>query len=211
MSIDSKYEDLWYQSHDMYFHDVGAGLQDGPVVILLHGFPECWYGWRNQIVPLAAAGFRMIAPDQRGYNTSSKPRPIAAYKVTELTSDVIPIMDQLCKERAYIVGHDWGAVIAWHVVLAHPERVIRVAILNVPHPFVIQHNIRTNPRQWLKSWCVLLFQIPWLAEFIFSAAEFMLGKRAMIRSSRPGTFQPGDLAKHVEAWSQPGAMTGMIN
>jgi epoxide hydrolase 4 len=105
-------------------------LRAGPVVILLHGFPQFWYGWYNQIAPLADAGFRVIAPDQRGYNTSSKPLGIPAYKVSQLTSDVIAIVDKLGK-------HDWGATIAWSVAIQYPDRVIRLAILNVPHPMVL--------------------------------------------------------------------------
>ena len=190
---------------------MAAGPKDGPVVILLHGFPEFWYCWRNQIAPLADAGFRVIAPDQRGYNTSSKPPGIPAYKVSRLTSDVIAIIDQLGKDRMHVVGHDWGALIAWSVAMQHPHRVIRLAILNVPHPVVLQHNTRTNPRQWLKSWYALFFQIPWLPEFLISANDFWLGKRSLVLSSRPGTFAAEDLARHAETWSHRGAMTAMLN
>ena len=204
-------EHVRFTNGPITLHAVAAGPQEGPAVILLHGFPEFWYGWRHQIGPLAAAGFRVIVPDQRGYNTSSKPTPVAAYKISELTSDVVAIIDQLGRERAHVVGHDWGAVIAWSVALAYPNRLMRLAILNVPHPTVMRQNLRTNPRQWLKSWYGLFFQIPWLPELVFSAGDFWMGKWTMIRTSRPGTFPPDDLARHVEAWSQPGALTAMID
>ena len=95
MADESGLEEPWFTNGDIRLHAVAAGAQDGPVVILLHGFPEFWYGWYNQIAPLADAGFRVIAPDQRGYNTSSKPPGIPAYKVSQLTSDAIAIVDQL--------------------------------------------------------------------------------------------------------------------
>jgi epoxide hydrolase 4 len=211
MADKSRLEESWFTNGDIRLHAVAAGPQDGPVVILLHGFPEFWYGWRKQIAPLAEAGFCVIAPDQRRYNTSSKPTGIPAYQVSQLTSDVIAIVDQLGKDRVHVVGHDWGAVIAWSMAMQYPDRVIRLAILNVPHPAVLQHNIRTNPRQWLKSWYALFFQIAWLPEFLISANGFWLGKRSLVLSSRPGTFTAEDLARHAEAWSHSGAMTAMLN
>ena len=211
MSNAFDFEQLWFHNSGIKLHAVAAGPRHGPIVILLHGFPEFWYGWRKQIGPLAAAGFRVIAPDQRGYNTSSKPPEVRAYAVPQLVSDVIAVIDQLGKDRVHVVGHDWGAVVAWSVALLHPDRVARLAILNVPHPAVISHNLRTNPRQWLKSWYAAFFQLPWLPELLFSANHFWMGKRSLIRSSRPGTFSSDDLERHAEAWSQPGALTAMIN
>jgi epoxide hydrolase 4 len=131
--------------------------------------------------------------------------------VSQLTSDVIAIVDQLGKNRVHVVGHDWGALIAWSIAMQHPDRVIRLGILNVPHPAVLQHNIRTNPRQLLKSWYALLFQMPWLPEFLISANGFWLGKRLLVLSSRPGTFAAEDLTRYAEAWSHSGAMTAMVN
>ena len=112
MSSEARFEEQWFNHGDIRLHAVTAGPEDGPVVILLHGFPEFWYGWHKQIGPLASAGFRVIAPDQRGYNTSSKPAGVSAYKVSHLTSDVIAIIDQLGQDRVHVVGHDWGALIA---------------------------------------------------------------------------------------------------
>jgi epoxide hydrolase 4 len=197
---ESRLEEPWFTNGDIRLHAVATGPQEGPVVILLHGFPEFWYGWHNHIAPLADAGFGVIAPDQRGYNTTSKPAGIPAHKVSQLTSDVIAIVDQLGKDRVHVVGHDWGALIAWSMAMQHPDRVIRLAILNVPHSAVLQHNIRTNPRKWLKSWYALFFQIPWLPEFLISANDFWLGKRSLVLSSRPDTFAVEDLTRHAQAW-----------
>jgi pimeloyl-ACP methyl ester carboxylesterase len=204
-------ETIHFQRGDVRFHAVVAGPKDGSVVILLHGFPEFWFGWRRQIEPLAAAGFRVIVPDQRGYNLSSKPSGVAAYSLTELVSDVIAIADQLGQERIYLAGHDWGAAVAWSTALLHPQRVAKLVVLNVPHPSVMRKFISTRPRQLLRSWYMFFFQLPWLPEAFFSAFDFRIGARALLRSSRPGTFSDEDLAQYRAAWSQPGALNAMIN
>jgi epoxide hydrolase 4 len=127
------------------------------VVVLLHGFPEFSYGWHNQIEPLAAAGFCVIVPDQRGYNLSSKPRGVASYALTELVSDVIAIADQLGEQKIFLAGHDWGAAVAWSTALLHPHRIAKLAVLNVPHPSVMGRFLSTHPRQMLRSWYMFFF------------------------------------------------------
>jgi len=179
--------------------------------MLLHGFPEFWYGWRKQIEPLAVAGFRVIVPDQRGYNLSSKPSGVAAYALTELVSDVIAIADQLGQKKIFLVGHDWGAAVAWSAALLHPQRVAKLVVLNVPHPSVMRKFMKTRLRQVLRSWYIFFFQLPWLPETLLSAFHFRVGSRSLLRSSRPGTFSAEDLAQYRAAWLQPGALTGMIH
>ena len=117
---------------DQRLHYVEAG--DGPLVVLLHGFPEFWYGWRLQIGPLAAAGFRVVAPDMRGYNLSSKPDGVAAYDFGQLTADIRGLIHERGAESALLAGHDWGGSVAWATAMAHPEVVDRLAILNAAHP-----------------------------------------------------------------------------
>ena len=198
------------QANGLRFHVVEAGPPGGPPVVLLHGFPELWYGWRRQIGPLAAAGHRVIAPDQRGYNTSDKPEGVAAYRVDTLAADVVGLLDALGLERAAIVGHDWGAVVAWWLALAHPERVSRLAILNVPHPLVMRRHLLRSPRQMLRSWYVFFFQIPGLPERFLARDGFASLARA-VRGGRRGTCTDGDLVVYREAWAQPGALTAMVN
>lgn len=204
-------EDLTFRNAAVELHAVAAGPPDGPVIVLLHGFPEFWYSWHHQIEPLAAAGFRVIVPDQRGYNTSSKPRGASFYALSHLTSDVLAIADHLGQARIFLAGHDWGAAVAWSVALLHPQRIAKLAILNVPHPSVMRRYLKTNRRQLRRSWYMFFFQLPWLPEAAFSAFNFRLGVRSLVRSSRPGTFPSEDLALYRAAWSQPAALTAMIN
>src|SRR6516162_6328829 len=117
---------------DVRLHYVEAG--EGPLVVLLHGFPEFWYGWRLQIQPLVAAGFRVVAPDMRGYNLSSRPTAVKAYATDQLTADIRGLIQERGAESALLVGHDWGGSVAWATAMAHPEVVDRLAILNAAHP-----------------------------------------------------------------------------
>ena len=204
-------EHLTFHNGAIQLHAVTAGPPDGPLVVLLHGFPEFWYSWHKQIEPLAAAGFRVIVPDQRGYNLSSKPCGIANYALSHLTSDVLAIADQLNAEKFFLAGHDWGAAVAWSVALLHPQRIAKLAILNVPHPSVMRRYLNTNRRQFRRSWYMFFFQLPFLPEAAFAAFNYRLGVRSLARSSRPNTFSPEDLAQYRSAWSQPHALTSMIN
>jgi len=201
----------FFQNAGLRFHAITAGPKDGPVVVLLHGFPEFWYGWHRQIEPLVTEGFRVVVPDQRGYNLSSKPAGVAAYALTELVSDILAIADQLGQDKIFLAGHDWGAAVAWSTALLHPQRIAKLAVLNVPHPAVMRKFLSTHPRQFFRSWYMFFFQLPWLPEALFSTFNFRLGARALLHSSRPGTFSAEDLAQYRGAWSQPGALTGMIN
>jgi pimeloyl-ACP methyl ester carboxylesterase len=209
--VSNSLEPVAFQNGSVTLHAVAAGPKDAPVVLLLHGFPEFWYSWHKQIEPLAAAGFRVIVPDQRGYNLSSKPSGVASYTIPHLVSDVIAIVDRLGREKIFLAGHDWGAVVAWSTVLLHPQRIAKLAILNVPHPSVMRRYLKTNRRQLWRSWYIFFFQIPWLPEIFFSAFNFRIGVRSLVRSSRPGTFSPEALAQYRAAWSQRGAMSTMIH
>lgn len=184
------------------------GPENGPSVILLHGFPEFWYGWRRQIPALVKAGFRVIVPDQRGYNLSDKPRGVAAYDVDILARDVIGLLDHFGIQKARLVGHDWGAVVAWTVALQHPDRLEKLAILNVPHPDVMTRFVLGNSAQRKKSWYVFLFQLPFV-EWMLSRNNFH--NLARVLAGRKGSFTPEDILEYKKAWSQPRALTGMLN
>jgi epoxide hydrolase 4 len=193
---------------DVRLHYVEAG--DGPMVVLLHGFPEFWFSWRFQIPALAEAGFRIVAPDMRGYNLSSRPAGVAAYDMDRLTGDIRDLIHERGAESAFLVGHDWGAAVAWATAMNHPEVVERLAILNVPHPRQMLHGLR-RPGQLLKSWYMVFFQLPWLPERLARARRWSLFRYGFERDARPGAFTPADIERYVEAWSKPGAATAMIN
>ena len=192
-------------------HVVQDGPSKGRLVILLHGFPEFWYGWREQIPFFAAAGYRVWAPDQRGYNLSDKPEGIAAYKLDELAADVIGLIDAAGQEKAFVVGHDWGAAVAWWVAAKYPERVARMVVINVPHMSVMKRHVRRSFTQMRRSRYVLYFQLPWLPERLARQKNWEAPAQAMMGSSRPGTFTETDLDAYRRAWSQPRAYTSMLN
>jgi pimeloyl-ACP methyl ester carboxylesterase len=191
-------------------HLVEAGPSEGRPVVLLHGFPEFWFGWRHQIPELAGAGLRLLIPDGRGYNRSGRPAGVSQYKLSSLRADVIGLMDQLQLEQAILVGHDWGAAVAWSLALHHPDRVMRLAILNVPHPAVMPRIWRSHPGQLLRSWYILFFQLPWLPQAALGAFDGRLLAQAMRRTSRPGTFSHEALLRYRQAW-RGGRLRTMIH
>lgn len=199
------------ETNGIRLHVAQAGPVEGPLVILLHGFPEFWYGWRKQIDALAAAGLRVWAPDQRGYNLSDKPPSVQDYRIEPLAADVLGLIAAAGRERASIVGHDWGGVVTWWLAANHAERLDRAVILNVPHPAVMRRHLRTNPRQMFRSRYIVWFQLPGFAEWLFRRRDGALLARILQRTSRPGTFSEEDLARYRESWRQPGALTGMLN
>jgi epoxide hydrolase 4 len=193
---------------EVRLHYVEAG--EGPLVVLLHGFPEFWFSWRFQIPALVAAGFRVVAPDMRGYNLSSKPRGVGAYDIDRLAADVRDLIHERGAERAYVAGHDWGAAVAWLAAMNHPEVVERLASLNGPHPRRMLQGLRT-PRQLAKSWYFLFFLLPWLPELSVRARGWWGWRHLFENEARPGSYTPRDIERYVEAWSEPGAPTAMIN
>jgi pimeloyl-ACP methyl ester carboxylesterase len=191
---------------DVKLHYVEAG--DGPLVVLLHGFPEFWFGWRQQIKPLSAAGFRVVAPDMRGYNLSSRPDGVAAYDLGLLAADIRGLIQERGAKSALLVGHDWGGSVAWATAMNHPEVVDRLAILNAAHPRKLLQGLH-HPGQLRKSWYFFFFDLPRLPESVVHADHWHFF-RHFLRDARPA-FTPEEMDRYVEAWSQPGAAAGMIN
>ena len=184
----------------------------GPLVVLLHGFPEFWYSWRHQMPALAAAGFRVVAPDQRGYNLTEKPHGIAAYGIDHLVADVAALIGALGEVRAAIVGHDWGGGVAWSFAARHPELTRRLAVLNCPHPAAMQRALRRDPRQMLRSWYILFFQLPKLPELALRAQNYRAIEQALRGMAlQPGTFSDEDIRAYKSAAAQPGALSAAIN
>ena len=188
-------------------NDEVLGNPSDPPVILLHGFPECWYSWRHQMPALADAGFRAIALDQRGYNRSSKQGPFTAKR---LAQDMAQFQDALGIKKCAIVGHDWGAVVAWYFAAAYPERVERLVIMNGPHPLAYLDACRRGFKQIFKSWYIFFFQLPLIPERAIRANNYA-AMRSMFGKLVPKKYMSDtDIDRYVEAWRQPGAMKAMI-
>ena len=190
-------------------HYVEAG--EGPLVVLLHGFPEFWYTWRHQIPALVEEGFRVVAPDLRGYNTSSKPEGIEAYTLEKLAGDIAQLILELGEERALVVGHDWGGVTAWELAMHHPERVQKLAVLNAPHPSVFARAI-LRPRQLVKSWYILAFQLPVLPELLLARDDWEVLREVFETTTyKIGILDEEEIEQTIRAFSQPGVATAAIN
>jgi len=188
-----------------------AGPESAPLVLLLHGFPEGALCWRHQIGALAAAGWRVWAPDQRGYGDSDRPAGARNYRLPLLAADAFGLLDAAGSPSARVVGHDWGGAVAWWMAQARPDRVERLAILNCPHPAVMRRAMLTDPRQSLRSWYMAFFQLPWLPERLLGARDGALLARGLAGSSRPGAFREADLALYRREWRKPESLRSMID
>lgn len=208
---DLKFEEDYLETNGIRLHTVLAGQKSGVPVILLHGFPENWRCWIHQIPALVDAGFRVIVPDQRGYNLSDKPKGIRNYRVDELVKDVLGLLDTLEYQKVNLVGHDWGAIVAWYLAYQYPDRLQRLGILNVPHPLVFRRFVTRDFEQMRRSWYAFFFQLPWLPELGMRADNWRGAVRTLRGSGKIHTFTNEDILKYKEAWSRPGAMTAMIN
>jgi pimeloyl-ACP methyl ester carboxylesterase len=206
-----EFEHNYIETNGIRLHVVQAGPKSGVPVVLLHGFPEFWYGWRHQIPALVEAGCRVIVPDQRGYNLSDKPKGAKNYSVLTLAADIIGLIDALGYEKVNLVGHDWGAAVAWTLAILHPERLHRLSIMNVPHPAVMKRFLQRDLEQIRRSWYVFFFQLPWIPESGMQRDNWRGAVSALRGSGKIHTFTNEDIEKYKEAWSQPGAMTAMIN
>lgn len=205
-------EERFIETNGVKLHVVLDGPQDGPPLILLHGFPEFWYGWHKQIPSLAAAGLRVIVPDQRGYNLSDKPPHIADYNLNNLAADVVGLAKTLGYEQFFLAGHDWGAAVAWWTATVYPQHVKKLAILNVPYPTAMARAVRKgNLRQLLKSWYIFAFQMPWFPEWSATRGHAAFMARMVRSSGLPTTFSDDDMKRYREAWTRPNAMRSMMH
>jgi epoxide hydrolase 4 len=180
-------------------------------VILLHGFPENWQSWKHQIPALVSAGFSVLAPDLRGYNESDRPAQRSAYHLRHLVADVAALVRATGRQRAHVVGHDWGGIVAWTFAGTHPELLDRLVILNAPHLDIYVRYMRRPSLQWVRSWYVPFFRIPRLAEWALSARRFRaVHDLFRHRPEEPG-FSDEEIEGYVEALATPGALTAALN
>jgi pimeloyl-ACP methyl ester carboxylesterase len=189
----------------LHYAECGEGER---LVILLHGFPECWYSWRRQLKALGER-YRVVAPDMRGYNLSDKPGRVEDYRVNRLVDDVTGLIRHLGHREAAVVGHDWGALVAWSVAQHYPDYVWKLAALQVPPPAVWAKNL--SLRQLLRSWYMFFFQLPRVPEWWISRDDFKGLDKVFRDASRPGTFTDADIEFYRSALKEPGALTAGIN
>lgn len=203
------WEHYYAHVNNIRIHYVAAG--EGPLVLLLHGFPEFWYSWRHQI-PALAERFRVVAPDMRGYNQSEKPVGVHRYRLGTLMEDVAGLIRHLGEESAVLVAHDWGGGVAWPFAAFYPDMVKRLIILNCPPPQVLIRHLIKNPAQRRRSYYIFLFQLPFLPEFFMRRRDYLMVKRVFKGwLLDKGALTPYDIAMFKEAAAKPYALTGSIN
>ncbi|RYE01723.1 MAG: alpha/beta hydrolase [Sphingobacteriales bacterium] len=195
----------------LQLHSYAAGDSSAPALVFLHGFPEWGGAWERQLDFFAAQGFYAIAPDQRGYNRSDKPRSIRSYTVQLLAADIAALIEVLQLKDVTLCGHDWGGAVAWELARTRPDLVQRLVILNMPHPAAMRQALRYDRGQLRRSWYAGFFQLPLLPEVLCAAFGFALLKRTLRRTARKGTFSEEELHRYIDAWKQPGALRAMLN
>jgi pimeloyl-ACP methyl ester carboxylesterase len=205
-------ESAYLPGDGVQLHTILAGPEDGPLALLLHGFPECWYSWRHQIPVLARAGYRVAVPDLRGYNLSDKPRGVAQYAADRITADISSLIQALGRQRATILAHDWGGAAAWRFAMDCPEAVERLVVMNAPHPATFAKALSSDRSQQRKSWYMFFFQLPWLPETLLTLSPLASARLLIQRTAvRPGAFSNANLEVIAAALAQPGAMEAMIH
>ncbi|MGJ3245965.1 MAG: alpha/beta fold hydrolase [Elainellaceae cyanobacterium] len=183
---------------------------EGPLMLMLHGFPEFWYSWRHQI-PEFANHFKVVALDLRGYNDSDKPRDASAYAMSELVKDIEGVITGLGYERCVLVGHDWGGAIAWNVAYSYPDQVAQLIVMNLPHPAKFSQGLLT-PQQLLRSWYIFFFQIPVLPELVLQWNDYEAIAQAFTKTAiDKRAFTNADIEAYKDAAAKRGALTAMLN
>ncbi|MBZ5626594.1 MAG: alpha/beta hydrolase [Acidobacteriia bacterium] len=205
---DPKWKDRYTDVNGVRLHYVAAGK--GPLIVFLHGFPEFWYEWKNQLTEFGRDHLA-IAPDMRGYNLSGKPPGIEPYEMKYLVEDVRALAEHLGHKRFVLVGHDWGGVVAWSFALSHPDRLEKLIIINAPHPGIFGRLLRDDPAQQKASQYMLMFRSD-RAEETLSANHYAALVNAVLGAGlKTGVFTEQDREAYIQAWSQPGALTGGLN
>ena len=209
VSVAETIEELTVQADGLRMHALAAGPADGPLVVLLHGFPELARSWRRQLPALAAAGYRAVAPDQRGYGETELRGP---YDASTLARDVIELVRALGRDRVSLVGHDWGGAVAWTAAREHPEVVERLVALNCPPPDVLSHALRSSLRQLRRSWYMAFFQLPWLPERRMTRDGAAVVGRALVGGSHNrAAWSREEVASYRAAFSRPGRAKAAID
>lgn len=185
---------------------VFAGPKDGKPVVLLHGYPEFWYAWRGPMAELARAGFRVIVPDQRGFNDSDKPSSAKAYKLNTLAGDIAGLITALGYKKVYLAGHDFGGLVAWWLLILHAEKIEKFVVINKPHPEAIRQGDASEAKV---SWYRTFLRLPWIPGYVARLANWSLLIKNLQKTSLPGTFSPEHIEHFQSAWDNQGAINSM--
>jgi pimeloyl-ACP methyl ester carboxylesterase len=209
MPVAPKIQHGFAEVNGIRLHYAETGYDKSELVLLLHGFPEFWFSWRNQL-PVLGEHFHTVAPDMRGYNLSDKPSGVENYTIDVLVNDVNALIDHFGKEKAAIVGHDWGAGVAWAVAQFRPERVSKLAVMQVPPAAVWRANL--SLRQLLRSWYMFFFQLPRIPEWLIQRNNFQSIERTFTEMVfTKNTFSSSDIELYKEAMRKPGAVSAAVN
>jgi pimeloyl-ACP methyl ester carboxylesterase len=202
-------EELSLTANGIRFHALAAGPSAGPLVLLLHGFPELARSWRHQLPALAGAGYRAVAPDLRGYGETELRGP---FDVATLVRDVTALIGALGREQAVVVGHDWGGAVAWETAARAPEAVERLVAINCPPPAALADAMRRSRAQLRKSWYILFFQLPWLPERRMAKDGAAVVGRARVGGSyRRDVWPPEEIDAYRAAFARPGRAKAAID
>lgn len=206
--IELTWKHEYINTNGVKLHYVTQG--EGPLMLMLHGFPEFWYSWRHQI-PEFAQDFKVVALDLRGYNDSDKPTEQSAYVMHEFIQDVEGVIKALGYQKCVLVGHDWGGAIAWNFAYAYPQMVEQLIILNLPHPAKFAQGLRT-PQQLLRSYYMFIFQLPWVPELLLQSSDYQAIETAFKGTAvNKSAFTKADIDAYKNAAAKRGALTAMLN
>jgi pimeloyl-ACP methyl ester carboxylesterase len=212
MTIESDtegFEHRFIETNGIKLHVVVGG--SGPLVMLLHGWPEFWATWRHVMRPLRDAGFTVCAPDLRGFNLSDKPKNVSEYSLDHSVGDVVGIIKALGHEKAHVIGHDWGGALAWQLAQTRDDVIDKLVIMNAPHPRLFVKRLRKLD-QLRRAYYMFVFQVPVVAEKLVSADDFRPIKNVLkYQPRRKGAFDDEDMRVYKEAIKQPGALTGGLS
>ena len=201
-------EELAPRANGVRFHALAAGDPDAPLVLLLHGFPELARSWRHQLPALAGAGYRAVAPDLRGFGETERRGP---YDLRTVATDVAELVRALGRERATIVGHDWGGGSAWAAAALHPGVVEGLAVLNCPHPHTLARELVRNPRQLRKMTYFLAYQLPWWpARVLPRDGARAIGRILLGGSHVRSAWPPDEIEQYQRAFLRPGAASAAL-
>ena len=205
--MDEDLQQTTFKWNGMVFSGLACGPDHGPLVVMLHGFPQFADAWTRVMPVLAQAGFRVVAFDQRGYASGARPETVSSYATDALVEDVLACANSLGQETFHVVGHDWGGLLAWRLAARHAQRLRSVAVLSTPHPDAFREALASDPEQQAKSQYIQLFRMPGnVAEGMLLAAD-----AALLRRVCQDRLQKDQVERNVQRLSEPGALTAALN